>query len=169
MRLAPTVFAVLAVPALAAADQCLTGSWRGDLAQALPLYQAISAVPVKSVGGTVTLDIGDDGAAEGGIDGFRLEIEQGPAVLVNSSEGVFAMDIAADGTRLSAEMTALDVTTRVHMEASGADPVPLAEVRHRLPDLPDPDMRSTYTCSDATLVLTGSGPAPIPVREWTRE
>ena len=84
MRLAPAVFAILAVPALAASDPCLTGTWRGDIAHALPLYQAISAVPVDSVGGTVMLAITADGAAEGRIDGFRLEIEQGPAMLVNS-------------------------------------------------------------------------------------
>ena len=169
MRLAPPLLAALAVPAFAAADPCLTGTWRGEIAQALPLYQAISPAPVTSVGGTVTLVIDADGAAEGRIDGFRLAIEQGPATLVNSGEGAFAMDVTADGTDLSGAMTAFDVTTRARMEAPGAEPVSLAEVRHGLADLPDPGIQTSYVCSNGALLLTGAGPAPIPVREWTRE
>ncbi len=172
MRLAGSALAslLLGAPAFAATDPCLTGTWRGEIAQALDLYRSISPVPVAALDGTVTLVISADGTAQGRIDGFHVDVEQGGMTLVNSGEGTFSLVLQTEGSTVTGRFTAFDVRTRAEMRGpAGTPPKVLKESGQGVADLPDRSVSAGYTCDAETMTIVAAEPQQMPVRVWTRQ
>lgn len=169
-----TAFALIpllfASTAYGATDSCLTGTWLGEIGQARDIYEAISPVPVTGLGGVVTLSIAGDGAAEGQIDGFHVDIEQGGMTLINSGEGTFALALSTSGATLNARFTAFDVKTRAVMQGpEGTPPQVLKEMSQGIAGMPVTEMAAEYTCDATTLTITSDEPQQMPIRVWTRQ
>lgn len=170
----PKLWAVIALcvmpPAAMAApvDPCLVGIWAPDMDRAAAGYQQFIPIPV-TVSGVIRAEITGDGQATATLENVEVTMAQEGATIVNRADGTIRMDLRMEGGDILAEpvATALSVTASLVLPNGGEHVIVNRDLGNEA--LPAEIARASYICTEETLTVTNSGPAPNVMPVWIRQ